>query len=61
MLVKTSEKKVTNFVLPVMITTKKGIIKFNRYYDNEYELFRAYRQLKKINGYMKPLYPIIYD
>lgn len=61
MLVKTSVKKITNFVLPVVISTKKGIIKVNRYYDNEYELFKAYRQLKRINGYMKPLYPIIYD
>lgn len=61
MLVKQSSKKFTDFVLPVVITTKNGSVIINRYYDNEFELFKAYRQLKKIGGFMKPLYPIVYD
>jgi len=59
-LVKTSNKP-TNFVLPVSILTKKGIMKINRYYGCESDLFKAYYQLKRINGNIKPLYPIIYD
>lgn len=61
MLVKQSNKKSTNYVLPVVILSKKGKITLNRYYDNEYELFKAYRQLKSINGFMKPLYPVVYQ
>ena len=59
-LVKTSRVP-TNFVLPVSILTKNGIMKINRYYECEFDLFRAYYQLKRINGYMKPLYPVIYS
>lgn len=60
MLIKTSNC-ITNFVLPVVLSTKKGYLKVNRYYDNEFKLFSAYRQLKAINGYMKPLFPVIYE
>lgn len=59
-LVKTAEKT-TNYVLPVAIKVKDKVIKRNRYYDNEYMLFKAYYQLKAINGVIKPLYPIIYE
>lgn len=59
-LIKTSDK-VTNFVLPVILSTKKGYLKINRYYDNESILFKAYYQLKKINCSIKPLYPIVYE
>ena len=59
-LVKTS-KEPTNFVLPVSIATKKGFMKVNRYYECEHDLFKAYYQLKRINGYIKPLYPVIYS
>lgn len=58
-LVKTSNRP-TNFVLPVSISTKKGFVKMNRYYECEADLFKAYYQLKRINGYIKPLYPVIY-
>lgn len=51
-------KKVTNFCLPVIIV--KTRTKLNWYYDNEYLLFSAYNQLKKINIGIKPLYPVIY-
>lgn len=51
----------TNFVLPVLIKLGDKYIKRNRYYDNEYMLFKAYRQLKMIDGVMKPLYPTIYE
>lgn len=54
-------KEPTNFVLPVSVLTKKGPIKINRYYNCESDLFKAYYQLKRINGYMKPLYPVIYS
>lgn len=57
MLVKRSNK-ITNFCLPVIIV--KTRIKVNWYYDNEYLLFSAYNQLKKINIGIKPLYPVIY-
>ena len=59
-LVKTSNKP-TNYVLPVSILTKQGFIKVNRYYECEYDLFKAYYQFKKMNGYIKPLYPVIYS
>lgn len=59
-LVKTS-KEPTIFVLPVSIATKKGFVKMNRYYECESDLFKAYYQLKRINGYIKPLYPVIYS
>lgn len=59
-LIKTSDK-ITNFVLPVILYTKKGYLKINRYYDNESILFKAYYQLKKINCSIKPLYPIVYE
>lgn len=61
MLVKQSINKPTRFVLPVSIFTKKGKMIINRYYDTEFELYKAYRQLKKIVGFMKPLYPVVYD
>lgn len=51
----------TNYVLPVVIKLGDKYIKRNRYYENEYTLFKAYRQLKRINGIMKPLYPVIYE
>lgn len=61
MLVKTSTN-VTNYVLPVIIELGENKrIKRNRYYDNEYILFKAYRQLKAIKGRITPLYPVIYD
>lgn len=54
-------KNITNFVLPVKILTKKGYITKNRYYDTEYQLFCAYRQLKYINSQsIIALYPIVY-
>lgn len=51
----------THFQLPVVINTKSGLVKKYRYYMNEDLLFKAYRQLKAINGVIKPLYPIVYD
>ena len=59
-LVKTSNKP-TNYVLPISIKTEKGYVKKLRYYDNEYMLFKAYRQLKAIKGNLIPLYPVIYE
>ena len=56
MLIKRSNKK-TNFVLPVIL--KNSNTKVNWYYDNEYLLFSAYRQLKKINIGIIPREPII--
>lgn len=57
MLVKRSNKK-TNYILPV--TIKKTNFKTYWYYDNEYQLFSAYRQLMKINIGIVPNYPITY-
>ena len=57
LLIKRSNKE-TNFCLPVIII--KSRIKVNWYYDNEYMLFSAYNQLKKINIGIKPLAPIVY-
>lgn len=50
----------TRYVLPVTIVTDKGSYKKNRYYDCEYDLWRAYYQLKKIGKNMIPSYPVIY-
>lgn len=58
-LIKQSDK-VTNYVLPVFISTGKGYLKRNRYYDCEYDLWRAYYQLKKIKTKIIPSYPVIY-
>lgn len=60
MLVKQSKNQ-TNFVLPVKILTNKGYVTKNRYYDTEYQLYKAYRQLKYLNSQsIIALYPIIY-
>ncbi len=56
-LIKRSNKK-TNFALPV--TIRKNNFKTLWYYDNEYSLFSAYRQLLKINIGIIPSYPVIY-
>ena len=56
MLIKRSNK-VTNYCLPVIIV--KSETKVNWYYENEYTLFKAYEQLKRINIGIKPLYPVI--
>lgn len=53
-------KNITNFVLPCHIKCAKGFIKKNRYYDCEYDLWRAYYQLKKLNCKIVPSYPVIY-
>lgn len=58
-LIKQSDK-VTKYVLPVFISTGKGYLKRNRYYDCEYDLWRAYYQLKKIKTKIIPSYPVIY-
>lgn len=59
MLVKQANKP-TKFILPCKFKTKEGKeIYRNRYYVNEFELFKAYRQLKAIKGSLIPLYPII--
>lgn len=55
MLVKRSPLE-TNYVLPVIINGFKKLW----YYDCEGDLFKAYYQLKAIDGKVKPLYPIIY-
>ena len=47
---------ITRFTLPVVIKNYKTIW----YYDCENDCFKAYWQLKKINGLIKPLYPVIY-
>ena len=57
MLIKRSNKP-TNYVLPVFI--KNRTIKINWYYDNEYLLFSAYRQLKVLNIGIIPSYPVVY-
>lgn len=60
MLVKQATNQ-TNFVLPTKILTKSGYVLKNRYYENEFELFKAYRQLKHINiKNMIVLYPVVY-
>ena len=60
-LIKTS-KVITDFYLPVIIYSRKGSFKTNRYYNNENELFKAYRQLKAIKSKnIKPLYPVVID
>ncbi len=51
---------VTNYVLPVVMKIGEKEIKRNRYYESEYMLFKAYRQLKSINCVLKPLYPVVY-
>ena len=56
MLIKRSNKQ-TRFCLPVIII--KTETKVNWYYENEYMLFKAYEQLKRINIGIKPLYPIV--
>lgn len=48
--------KPTNFVLPVSIDGYKKLW----FYENEHFLFKAYYQLKAINGKIVPSYPIIY-
>ena len=54
MLVKTVNYE-TNYQLPVLIKTKNGdLIKKYRYYSCEFELFKAYRQLKAIKGNIIP-------
>lgn len=59
MLVKQANRP-TKFILPCKFKTKEGKeIYRNRYYVNEFELFKAYRQLKAIKGSLIPLYPII--
>lgn len=57
MLVKRS-KKPTDFVLPVVINNN---YRTNFYYLCENDVFKAYRQLKAIKGYVRPLYPVIYQ
>lgn len=54
-------KKPTNYTLPVKIKTNQGLISKLYYYDTEYLLWKAYYQLKKINRYVIPLYPVIYE
>lgn len=49
-------KKPTNYVLPVYVNGYKC----NWYYASESELFKAYRQLKHIQGIFRSLYPIVY-
>ena len=51
----------SHYQLPVIIITKKGLVKKYRYYMNEDLLFKAYKQLKALNGFIKPLYPIVFD
>ena len=58
-LIKQSDK-VTNYVLPVFISTGKGYLKRNIYYYCEYYFWRAYYQLKKIKTKIIPSYPVIY-
>lgn len=57
MLIK-KESRETPYCLPVVIN---GKYKTNFYYDCEFTLFKAYRQLKAIKSNIHPLYPIIYD
>lgn len=55
MLVKRSPLE-TNYVLPVVIKGFKRLW----YYESEADLYKAYHQLKAIDGNIKPLYPIVY-
>ena len=55
MLVSRSKKKETDFILPVKI----GDYFTHWYYDDSNTLFKAYYQLKRINGKIKAYYPII--
>lgn len=57
MLIKRS-KEPTNYCLPVILV--KSGIKLNWYYENEYTLYRAYEQLKKIKIGIRPLAPIVF-
>lgn len=51
----------TNYYLPVKVLTNKGYVQKIRYYDNEFVLFKAYRQLKSINSSrLVPLYPVVF-
>lgn len=50
-------KTETRFCLPVIL---KSGVKINWYYDTEYLLYSAYRQLKKINIGIIPLSPIVF-
>lgn len=59
-LVKTSDNA-TDYYLPVIIKTKKGFIKRNLYYNCEFELFKACKQLRKIKCNIIPLNPIVFD
>lgn len=56
MLIKRSNK-ITDYYMTVIIL-KTGT-KVNWYYENEYQLYSAYNQLKKIKIGIKPLYPVI--
>lgn len=47
----------TKFLLPIKM--KSSNITFNWYYDCEFSLFKAYRQLIAINGNFIPLTPKI--
>ena len=51
----------TNFCLPVTFCKKGCCCKQNWFYPDETTLWRAYYQLKKLNCFYKPLYPIIYE
>ena len=55
MLVKRSDKP-TNYVLPALLNGYK----FNWYYYSERDLYCAYRQLKALNGKIKPSFPVVY-
>lgn len=57
MLIRRSDS-ITNYVLPVVFTSG---YRTYWYYDNEALLFKAYNQLKKINGKIKAFYPLIFD
>ncbi len=57
MLIKRSDT-ITNYVLPVMFSSG---YRTYWYYDNEYFLFKAYNQLRKINGKIKPGYPLVME
>lgn len=56
MLIKRSNKK-TRYILPVMI--KNTTVVVNWYYDTEYLLFSAFRQLKVAKIGVIPLTPVI--
>ena len=52
--------KTTNFCLPCLIRSRNGYLRHIRYYDNEYMLISAYKQLKAIKFPIIPLTPLIY-